>query len=99
MNIYSAGHILLKKKIWQWQKNSSDLEHKAVHRSNKFKVHVLQNMFGFFFFKWMDNLREAGIEEQTNVYILVYRYWNTSAYLGTIPILHVPIYYSIVGRS
>lgn len=26
-------------------KNSSD----AVHRSNKFKVHVLQNMFGFFF--------------------------------------------------
>lgn len=33
-------------------KNSSDYDHKAVHRSIKFKVHVLQNLFGFFFNEW-----------------------------------------------
>lgn len=67
--------FLKKKTTNDSDKNSSDYDHKAVHRSIKFKVHVLQNLFGFFFNEWATLIfREAGIEEQTNVYTLVYRY-------------------------
>lgn len=45
-------HAIFVEKTNDSDKNSSDYEHKVVHRSIKFKEQVLQNLFVFFLNEW-----------------------------------------------
>lgn len=56
-------HAIFVEKTNDSDKNSSDYEHKVVHRSIKFKVQVLQNLFVFF--KMNGQLQGSG-ERGTN---------------------------------